>query len=79
MVRAQYDHETERLKELVRRREIERDQWNLNRPHSSVDCTDENRVRQESLFTQATQLTHMLESQEQKLQVYYGIAFRFLG
>lgn len=77
MVRAQYDHETERLKELLRRREMERDrlnqQWNINRPHSSmqanVECNDDNRVRQESLYTQATQLTHMLESQEQELQV----------
>lgn len=81
MLSAQYDHETERLKEMLRHREMERDrlnqQWNLNRPHSSlrpnIECGDDGRIKAETLYTQANQLTHLLDSQEQELQVIYNM------
>lgn len=84
MLKAQYDHETERLKELLRVREMERDrikqEWELRcrqldnrqmqQPKMMTVEEERGRLRhQDSLYIQASQLTSLLDSEEEKLQV----------
>lgn len=83
MIRAQYDHETERLKEMLRLRELERDrfkqEWELRhrqlqneRLHQKVTTDDTGRLRQQdSLYLQASRLSNLLDREERQLQVLY--------
>lgn len=78
LMRVQFDHETERLKELLRRREIEKQrlykEWNYHPAgvygrNASEDEQNDRVVATKALFEQADQLSRMLESQEQDIEV----------
>lgn len=80
MVRAQYDHETERLKEMLRLRELGRDRfkqaWELRIHQLQNDSVHQNddtgrlrRQEQDSLYLQASQLSKLLDREERQLQV----------
>ncbi|CAH1964031.1 unnamed protein product [Acanthoscelides obtectus] len=61
-MQAKYDYETERLKEIIRQRETERERlWIQNREDNSYRPPD-------NLFHQASQLSSILDVEERKIQ-----------
>ncbi|CAH1964029.1 unnamed protein product [Acanthoscelides obtectus] len=63
LMQAKYDYETERLKEIIRQRETERERlWIQNREDNSYRPPD-------NLFHQASQLSSILDVEERKIQV----------
>ncbi|KAK4883532.1 hypothetical protein RN001_006851 [Aquatica leii] len=85
MMSAQYDHETERLKEMLRIREIDRKRfkqdWEMRQRQLEEQCFHErhkfgdNGERiQDSLYVQASQLNNLLDTEEQQLQAQWRVA-----
>nr|CAH7727500.1 unnamed protein product [Callosobruchus chinensis] len=63
IMQANFDYETERLKEIIRQRELEKERrYNQNRKNGAVNPP-------EVLFHQANQLNSILEVEERKIQV----------
>lgn len=78
VMRASYDHETERLKELIRQREMEKDRFRqklddqiMTKPkqdcHELVDRKGD--LRPNELFMHANQLSNILDNEEREIQV----------
>lgn len=79
LMRARYDHETERLKSMIRQRELEKERYcqkleeearQLQRVESHLEEAPKIEFKPlDNLFMQATQLNDMLDSEEREIQV----------
>lgn len=86
VMRARYDHETERLKDLIRQREMEKDRFRQKLEdqvlsNTKPDCRDmvdrKGDIRPNELFIHANQLNDILDSGEREIQVSVIIKYQF--
>lgn len=78
VMRARYDHETERLKDLIRQREMEKERFRQQLeekaiPNPKQDCHEiadrKGDMRPNELFLHANQLSNILDNEEREIQV----------
>lgn len=76
--RARYDHETERLKNVIRQRELEKERFRQKLeeqalPNSKQECHEiadrKSDIRPNELFMHANQLSNILDNEEREIQV----------
>lgn len=88
VMRARYDHETERLKDLIRQREMEKERFRQKleeqaMPNPKQDChelADRKRdMRPNDLFLHANQLSNILDNEEREIQVNHNNSWNFFG